>query len=490
MMRAVLLALAMATGAPLWAGEVRLLKDGTTVATGERLGFDGRYYRLLGPYGEVTLDGAALICEGDCGAVVPRIRISGEGGVVAAILPPLLETYARRRRYDLSISVDEGRDIYAFARDGDAVGEIALSPTSSAEGMADLIADAADLAVSLRPVTVPERDMARLAGRGDLTQPGRIAILALDALVPVVRLGSDRTTITLPDLRAAAEGAGALHLPARDTGAGEALAARLPWFYPATGGMAVEHDDPAAVAAAVADTPGALGVTLFSALGDAQALALTGPCGAVAAARVATIKAEDYPLTLPVFLYAPARRLTGIGRDFVDYATSPAAQPVIRRAGLIDQFPEAIPFAGQGDRLGRAILAAGPEVPLDRLRAMVSDLIGLTRLSLSFRFENGSTRLDAQSAANVSLLAEALERGLFDGRRLLFAGFSDGDGPASGNRSLSVRRARAVRDAVAEAVPAPDVRLDAAGYGEALPMACDETLWGQRVNRRVEVWLD
>ena len=31
-MRAVLLALAMATGAPLWAGEVRLLKDGATVA--------------------------------------------------------------------------------------------------------------------------------------------------------------------------------------------------------------------------------------------------------------------------------------------------------------------------------------------------------------------------------------------------------------------------------------------------------------------------
>jgi phosphate transport system substrate-binding protein len=33
------------------------------------------------------------------------------------------------------------------------------------------------------------------------------------------------------------------------------------------------------------------------------------------------------------------------------------------------------------------------------------------------------------------------------------------------------------------------VRLRAEAYGEALPMACDDSDWGRRVNRRVEVWL-
>jgi phosphate transport system substrate-binding protein len=26
-------------------------------------------------------------------------------------------------------------------------------------------------------------------------------------------------------------------------------------------------------------------------------------------------------------------------------------------------------------------------------------------------------------------------------------------------------------------------------FGEAMPMACDDTAWGRQVNRRVEVWV-
>jgi phosphate transport system substrate-binding protein len=32
-----------------------------------------------------------------------------------------------------------------------------------------------------------------------------------------------------------------------------------------------------------------------------------------------------------------------------------------------------------------------------------------------------------------------------------------------------------------------DMSVDA--FGEAMPMACDETAWGRQVNRRVEVWV-
>jgi phosphate transport system substrate-binding protein len=33
------------------------------------------------------------------------------------------------------------------------------------------------------------------------------------------------------------------------------------------------------------------------------------------------------------------------------------------------------------------------------------------------------------------------------------------------------------------------VRILANGFGEALPMGCDETEWGRRMNRRVELWV-
>ena len=32
--------------------------------------------------------------------------------------------------------------------------------------------------------------------------------------------------------------------------------------------------------------------------------------------------------------------------------------------------------------------------------------------------------------------------------------------------------------------------LETEAFGEALPMACDDSDWGRKVNRRVEVWVD
>ena len=34
-----------------------------------------------------------------------------------------------------------------------------------------------------------------------------------------------------------------------------------------------------------------------------------------------------------------------------------------------------------------------------------------------------------------------------------------------------------------------EAAFEVLGFGEALPMACDQVAWGQRINRRVEVWV-
>ncbi len=87
----------------------------------------------------------------------------------------------------------------------------------------------------------------------------------------------------------------------------------------------------------------------------------------------------------------------------------------------------------------------------------------------------------------------AIERGAFDGRRLIFVGFSDGEGRAEVNLRLSLRRAETVRNAIRSAAEAADpdrVTLDIDAFGEAMPMACEDSDWGRAVNRRVEVWLE
>jgi phosphate transport system substrate-binding protein len=89
-------------------------------------------------------------------------------------------------------------------------------------------------------------------------------------------------------------------------------------------------------------------------------------------------------------------------------------------------------------------------------------------------------------------LARALESGFYDGRQLVFVGFSDGEGPADANRSIALRRANAVRDGVlrtAETAQLDRLTIDTEAFGEAMPMACDDSEWGRRANRRVEIWM-
>tara|TARA_B110000977_G_scaffold19616_1_gene23621 strand:- start:181 stop:819 length:639 start_codon:yes stop_codon:yes gene_type:complete len=205
-----------------------------------------------------------------------------------------------------------------------------------------------------------------------------------------------------------------------------------------------------------------------------------------------TIKTEDYPLTAPMFLYFPTRRLPQLAREFLAFTRGPAAQIVIRRSGFVDQTPEEITVEEQGNRFTNAITQAGVEITLGELQRMTSTLTPMARLSTSFRFEAGSVRFDAQSRSNVQQLARALEVGQYDARRLLFVGFSDGNGAAEANREIALRRAVAVRRAVSEAAVTANlgrVELAVDAFGEAMPMACDDSSWGRRANRRVEVWV-
>ena len=115
-----------------------------------------------------------------------------------------------------------------------------------------------------------------------------------------------------------------------------------------------------------------------------------------------------------------------------------------------------------------------------------------SRLTLTYRFEDGSSIMDAPSLSNVRRMADAVMAGQFEGRDLVFVGFSDGFGSSDANQKLSEQRAQRVKDAVSglvSLVGTPAVEFGVEGFGEAMPIACDDTDWGREVNRRVEVWV-
>ena len=252
----------------------------------------------------------------------------------------------------------------------------------------------------------------------------------------------------------------------------------------------VLHRDAKLLASAVASDPTALGLVPLSRIGNTVPLVISGPCGLASPATRSTVKAEDYPLTQPLFLHRNGARQPRIIRDFIAYARSHEAQSVISASGFIDQGIGRIPFERQGDRLANAILTVGDDQQrMEEIQRMIAALLQGDRLTLTFRFRDGSSELDPQSQSNVRRLSDAIWRGDFDGKELVFVGFTDGDGAADGNLRLSQRRAAAVRRAVSAFAGDSPVVLSEDGFGEVLPMACDDTAWGRQVNRRVEVWL-
>jgi phosphate transport system substrate-binding protein len=488
--------------------------DGAIEVTGTLLDFDGTFYRVDTTFGVLTLDGSRVDCAGAAcprpGPLVSRFVLSGAGMMAEALLPALIEGFAETVGYPLTLGRDaDGEAVYhlADAARETEIAEITLRSSTTADGFVDLISDQADMVLALRNVNDFEQALAKDAGLGNLAGPRQYRVLGLDALVAVVNAGNPVPRITLDALAAVfagdietwsdlgaeraaitlhltdpQEGVGALFVEHVVEPAGKALSAAL-----------VRHSDLDALTAALERDPHGIGITTLSRAGDLRALTLAGGCRLDVTAGPTTVKTGDYPLTVPLYLYLPGRRLPEVARDFLIYLRSPSAQEVVRTAGFVDRTFAEIPLSTQGARLANAIRAAGPEVSLEDLQRMMPLFIDNRRLTPTFRFHDGTTALDPPSLANLDVLAAALEAGTFDGRRLSFVGFSDGVGSASANLRLSRRRAETVRAAVlarAGALDRTKVLIKTDGYGEALPMACDETVWGRQLNRRVEIWVD
>jgi len=488
-------------------------RDGDVKISGDLLGFDGEFYRVETVYGELTVDGSGVLCEGpgcpDLEDFVARVTFSGAPAVGRVLLPALIEAFTIRNAFHAereTISERETRYSIVDPANDRALGEFTFRLTNSDEGFADLLADEADVVMSRREARPDEVARGRQAGIGDLSARSRSRVIALDALVPVVAPSNPVRALTLTELASVLSGeidnwqmlGGpdapiAVHVHGPRTGLGQATEDRM--LGPAEATLregAVRHPGGSGLARAVAADPFALGLTGRFQAEEARVLALSGDCGFLLRATRRAVKTEDYPLTAPLFLYLPARRFPKLMRDFLSYLHDPAAQLVIRRAGFVDQAPEEIAIQQQGDRFANAIAQAGAEIGLEELQRMVAFLTPLKRLTTTFRFEAGSVRLDAQSRSNARQLARAMETGRYDARRLVFVGFSDGKGSADTNLQIARRRAEAVREAVIAAAETADlsrVSVTREAFGEAMPMACDDSAWGRQVNRRVEVWV-
>jgi outer membrane protein OmpA-like peptidoglycan-associated protein len=101
-------------------------------------------------------------------------------------------------------------------------------------------------------------------------------------------------------------------------------------------------------------------------------------------------------------------------------------------------------------------------------------------------FGTDQASLTPAGTATLRKLADLMAQN--PGRTVLVEGFTDSTGSASHNQELSQRRANAVAMALAS-MGVPRERVAMRAYGEAFPIAPNDSAGNRQRNRRVEVVL-
>jgi len=525
--------------------------DGSFTLTGEITGFDGTAYTIESALGtkiitaaEVTCSGTACPDEGPSptepslnapasGATEPAAtsqtapapdtaaetepaaisRPAPDGFVLSAsaalsetLIPALVEGFSLSRDADLMISAGaDGIGRFSLAPGPDMPrSEITLRADGSTAAIAQAIAGEAALIMTTRPLRDAEIAAASEAGATGLADGSAGSVLALDALVIVTARENPVRALTVSQIAGIYSGeitnwsqVGGRDLPIRvltraettDTGAMFYNRIMLPERRRVSARATVLDSD-AAVSDAVALDPAAIGISSHSAERTARALAIRGSCGVMTPANSFTIRTEEYPLIRRLYMYGPAQDAEAqLARDLHDYVRSAEAQRIIAQAGFVDQSVAARAIDQMGLRVVLAVLPEEAAENFAEIRGMMRLFVAAERLSLTFRFEQGSSDLDPRGRTDMARLASMIEAGAFENKEIILVGFTDSVGQADVNRVLSLQRAGQTRDVLRAAVGAQHpVRIRAAGFGELSPLGCNDTVRGREINRRVEVW--
>lgn len=511
-------------GGALFAESITLKSENNSfVLTGELISYDGDYYTIDTKYGPLTVDGLRVSCEGkDCPSTsnfVAELQVSGASDIGNNLMPRLVEGFARSLDlYVQRIDEDDTHFEYVLSKsvEGIPIGRFQFRASTTDEGFADLLANEADVVMATRKAQAEELMRVAEIGLGQLDEAYRSYVLALDAFTVISSPSNQISKITISDLAGILTGeiknwneVGGenapieIHMYDEQSEISQLVEDWLQKssFAPLSKHI-IRHPSHSNLMQEVENNRYALGIISYSSDESQAHLGFIGPCGLEITADRLTIKSEDYPLTTPFFLYTPARRLPKLARDFLVFTRTQDAQEIIRRAGYVDQKPQVATDTIRDAQIKSATEAALRTfniMSMDQtfkrimlLSRVIKELGASHRISTSFRFEVGASTLDAHSISTVYQLAEAVKAGDFDGKKLMFIGFTDGQGALKYNLRIARYRAQRVKQAVEAAIgeeALSRVQTSIEAFGPALPIACDDVAWGRRANRRVELWI-
>jgi outer membrane protein OmpA-like peptidoglycan-associated protein len=115
---------------------------------------------------------------------------------------------------------------------------------------------------------------------------------------------------------------------------------------------------------------------------------------------------------------------------------------------------------------------------------VVAEPVEAVRVELDVKFDFDKAQVKPESYGDIKNLADFLTQ--YPQTTTVVEGHTDAVGSDAYNRTLSERRANAVRDVLVNQYGVGADRVNAVGYGESRPVADNASAEGRAVNRRVE----
>ncbi len=512
-------ALALASGfvvpSTLTAQEVTLRStDGTINLTGRFIDFSDDTYIIQTALGDLRIAASSVSCEGDaCPSfedVTADVAIVGSESIGLGMMPLLMTGYAASLDADAEITNTSTTEAIATLISdggfGDEIGSYLVSTTQDSAAFEALLAGEAQIGMSSRRITQDEARALRADGAGSMVSANQEHIIAVDSMVvathasnPVQRMTQDQLArIFSGQITNWSEVGGPdapINVISHQPGSAsyEYFMSFLygedrPNFLP----QGISQDDQVLSNVLFHDR-NAIGYLGFAFQRGAKAMTLANECGIAAEPDAFSAKTEEYTLSRRMYLYNRSDNLDSAAQSFLDFATSEEADSVIGKSGFIDlgivrrdQSEGDARYAFLTSEVARYDVGFEGEV----MKEMLNEMDTYDRLSTTFRFRTGSSRIDERGRLDMQRLISYLQDAPA-GTELIFVGFTDDVGAFEGNRQLANDRAKAVLDEVRGVAGdlLNGVRMSTMGFGEIAPSACNVSDRGRAINRRVEVWI-
>lgn len=417
------------------------------------------------------------------------LRISGSSTLGKSVLPTLVEEYLAAKQVENIDRIAMGRESSSLIRgttpSGAAV-NVLVEAGGSGTGFSALINGTADLAAASRAVTSDENARYTLA---DLTSNQNEHIVGLDGIAMVVHPSNPVSMLSIEQIGQIFAGqlsdwsqlqaqypelngvTGRINVYSRGADSGtfdtfNTLVLSRGYRLADSVNRLASYEQ---ITQRIATDPMAIGFTSISAIGNTRVLPITDGATTPLTPEKMFIASEDYPLARRLYLYTGNSANVHV-REFIDFIASEQAQTTVEQTGFISQNIVTLPQAITAD------------MPTGYLQ-----LVGRAeRLSLNFRFNGDSRRLDSKANRDVSRLIAFMQRPENQGRELMLFGFAAEQDDEERARLLSEVRMLAIRKELRKyGILADAVK----GYGSLNPVASNDNPISADRNNRVEVWI-